>query len=412
MNTRRNFIKSSTALLGLPWLESLGGFAHAAGSVAEPRRLLLISVPLGLYREAWLPKGSGVGYESSEYLSIIEEFRDYTTIISGLDHPGVGAGHASESRIFTGVPNNTRNALSLDQYLASKIGQQTRFDALTLAAGRSIFSWTASGTMVPAESKMSNVYARLFLDESEAAVQRVVQDISNGKSIMGLSQLQAKSLKPQLSPADQDKLEEYFETVRETERRLVKSEGWVHTPKPKVNAIARKDPAGGAEIITELRNVCDMAHLAFQTDSTRVVSFGYYRQTKVNVPGVTNGYHPLSHHGQDPNNIAQLKLIEKELFKELKVLLTKLKNTKEGDATLLDRTTIIVASNLGNASSHSTKDLPVMLIGGRYNHGQHLAFEPSSVPLSNLYVSVLNQFGLADKKFATSTGHLKGLELA
>ena len=412
MNTRRNFIKSSTALLGLPWLESLGGFAHAAGSVAEPRRLLLISVPLGLYREAWLPKGSGVGYESSEYLSIIEEFRDYTTIISGLDHPGVGAGHASESRIFTGVPNNTRNALSLDQYLASKIGQQTRFDALTLAAGRSIFSWTASGTMVPAESKMSNVYARLFLDESEAAVQRVVQDISHGKSIMGLSQLQAKSLKPQLSPADQDKLEEYFETVRETERRLIKSEGWVHTPKPKVNAIAPKDPAGGAEIITELRNVCDMAHLAFQTDSTRVVSFGYYRQTKVNVPGVTNGYHPLSHHGQDPNNIAQLKLIEKELFKELKVLLTKLKNTKEGDATLLDRTTIIVASNLGNASNHSTKDLPVMLIGGRYNHGQHLAFEPSSVPLSNLYVSVLNQFGLADKKFATSTGPLKGLELA
>ena len=123
-------------------------------------------------------------------------------------------------------------------------------------------------------------------------------------------------------------------------------------------------------------------------------------------------YHPLSHHGQDPNNIAQLKLIEMELFKELKTLLTNLRNTKEGDANLLDRTTIIVTSNLGNASNHSTKDLPVLVIGGRFKHGQHLAFEPSTVPLSNLYVSVLNQFGQADKKFGTATGPLKGLEIA
>jgi hypothetical protein len=192
----------------------------------------------------------------------------------------------------------------------------------------------------------------------------------------------------------------------------VKSESWVHTPKPKVDAPAPKDPADRAEIITQLRNVCDMTQLAFQTDSTRIVTFGYFQQNNVKVDGVTNGYHPLSHHGQDPENIAQLKLIEKELFKELKTLLTNLKNTKEGDGNLLDRTTVIVTSNLGNASNHSTKDLPVLVLGGGFKHGQHLAFEPSTVPLANLYVSVLNQFGVADKSFATSTGTLKGFVLA
>jgi hypothetical protein len=372
---------------------------------------LLIGVPLGLYREALVPKESGAGYTTTEYLSIIDAFRNRFTIISGLDHPGVGGGHSAQPRLFTGMPSNKRNVRSLDQYLAGKIGQSTRFDTLALSAGANDFGWTDGGTQVPAESKMANVYARLFLDESKATAEKVTQQIGQGKSIMDLVQRQAKGLKPKLSQADQDKLEEYFESVRETERRLVKSESWVHTPKPKVNAPAPKDPADRAEIITQLRNVCDMTQLAFQTDSTRIVTFGYFQQNNVKVDGVTNGYHPLSHHGQDPENIAQLKLIEKELFKELKTLLTNLKNTKEGDGNLLDRTTIIVTSNLGNASNHSTKDLPVLVLGGGFQHGQHLAFEPSTVPLANLYVSVLNQFDLADKSFATSTGALKGFDL-
>ncbi|MBE7493592.1 MAG: DUF1552 domain-containing protein [Verrucomicrobiaceae bacterium] len=409
---RRHFLHTSAAALGLPWLESLGGFAHAADAKSHPRRLLLIGVPLGLYREALVPKESGEGYTTTEYLSIIDEFRDRFTIISGLDHPGVGGGHSAQPRLFTGMPSNKRNVRSLDQYLAGKIGQSTRFDTLALSAGANDFGWTDGGTQVPAEAKMANVYARLFLDESKATAEKVTQQIGQGKSIMDLVQRQAKGLKPKLSQADQDKLEEYFESVRETERRLVKSESWVHTPKPKVDAPAPKDPADRAEIITQLRNVCDMTQLAFQTDSTRIVTFGYFQQNNVKVDGVTNGYHPLSHHGQDPENIAQLKLIEKELFKELKTLLTNLKHTKEGDGNLLDRTTIIVTSNLGNASNHSTKDLPVLVLGGGFQHGQHLAFEPSTVPLANLYVSVLNQFGVADKSFATSTGPLKGFVLA
>jgi len=397
--------------MALPWLESLGGKLYAADSFKEPRRLLLICLPLGIYRDAFIPEAVGNGYQSTEYLSLIDEFRDYFTIISGLDHPGVHGGHSAESRIFTGQPSGTRNVRSLDQYLASKIGIETRYDALVLSSGRNIFSWTDGGTMVPSESRMAEVYGKLFMQEDRKSADKILREIGEGKSIMDLVLGQAKTLKPTLSRPDQDKLEEYFESVRETERRLVKSEGWVHTPKPKVDFPTPVDPSSKAEIVTQLQNVCDMTYLAFKTDSTRVISFGYFQQNNVNIDGVKNGYHPLSHHGKDPNNIAQLKLIEKEFFVQLKDLLGRLKEAKEGDSTLLDRTTILVTSNLGNGSNHSNKDLPVLLAGGRYKHGQHLAFEPSTVPLSNLYVSVLNQFGIPDTSFATSTGPLKGLDL-
>ena len=371
----------------------------------------MICLPLGIYRDAIIPEDSGTNYQSTEYLSLIDEFRDRLTVISGLDHPGVNGGHSAEPRIFTGVPSNKKNVRSLDQYLATKVGQETRFDSLVLSAGRNEFSWNDSGTMIPSESKMSRVYTKLFGQEDKAGTDKVLREIGHGKSIMEMVERQAKTLRPSLSSTDQDKLEEYFQSVRETERRLVKSESWVQTSKPKVDMPMPQDPTDSAEIVTQLRNVCDIAHLAFQTDSTRVITFGYFQQNKVNVPGVSNAYHALSHHGKDPNNIVQLKRIEAEFFRELGRLLTNLKNTKEGDATLLDQTTILVTSNLGNGSNHSNKDLPVLLIGGRFNHGQHLAFDPSTVPLSNLYVSILNQFDLADKSFGSSTGSLQELEI-
>lgn len=405
---RRTFLQASGITLGLPWLES---FAATTANADSPQRLLLFCLPLGLYRDALIPARAGTDYEATEYLSIIGDFRDQTTIVSGLDHPGVNGGHSAEPRIFTGVPSNKRNARSLDQYLATHIGQSTRFDSLPLSAGRNAFSWTDGGTMVPAEDKMSRVYAKLFVDEGGAGAEQRLREIGHGKSLTDLVRRQADALQASLSASDQKKLGEYLDSVKETERRLVKSESWVHTPKPKVQAAMPQDPASGAEIITQMRNVCDMIHLAFKTDSTRVITAGWFQQNNVKIDGVTNAYHPLSHHGMDPGNIAQLKLIERAFFEELKLLLTNLKNDREGDATLLDRTTIVVTSNLGNASNHSNKDLPVLLIGGNYGHGSHLAFEPGAAPLSSLYVSVLNQFGLADKTFATATGPLKGLEI-
>ncbi len=410
LSNRRHLLRSAGISLSLPWLESLGGITHAAEAGKEPRRLMLICLPLGIYREAFVPQQAGHDYEPTEYLEPLQDLRDHFTILSGLDHPGVGGGHAAQTRIFTGVPSAERNRRSLDQHAAATLGRYTRFDSLTLSAGANDFSWTESGSMVPAEKNAADAFTKLFVEEGSANKEKVLRDIGRGKSILDHVFDEARDMQSRISKRDQEKLEEYFESVRATEKRLVKSEEWMHTPKPAVDA---KPPESFApeEIITNLRTVCDLSHLALKTDSTRVITFGYFRQDTVAVPGVNIGYHNLSHHGQDAGNIAQLKRIEKAFFSELKTLLTNLRNTREGEATLLDRTTILVTSNLGNASSHSNKDLPVLLAGGRFQHGQHLAYEPSQVPLCNLFVSVLQQLGIEDQSFGSSTGALRGLEI-
>lgn len=408
---RRSVLRGTGIALCLPWLESLGGIAHAAEAGKEPRRLLLICLPLGIYRESLIPKQSGAEYEMPEYLAPLAEHRDRFTIISGLEHPGVSGGHAAQPRIFTGVPSAERNRRSLDQYVAATLGQFTRFDSLALSAGANDFGWTDGGSMVPAEKSIGDAFARLFAEEGAANKARVLGEIGRGKSILDHVLSEARDLETRLSQRDREKLGEYFETVRATEKRLVKSEEWIHQPKPHVNS-SPPTPFAPDEIITNLRGVCDLTHLAFKTDSTRVITFGYFRQDTVAVPGVNVGYHNLSHHGQDEGNIAQLKRVERAFFDELKTLLTNLRNTKEGDATLLDRTTILVTSNLGSGNSHSNKDLPVLLAGGRFQHSQHLAFAPGSMPLCNLYVSVLHQLGFEDTAFGTSTGALKGLAIS
>ena len=410
-STRRNFLRGAGITLGLPWLESLGGIAHAADAGKEPRRLLLVCLPLGIYRDAFIPKQAGASYEATEYLSALKEHRERFTVVSGLDHPGVGGGHSAQPRIFTGVPSAERNRRSLDQHVAGVLGQHTRFDTLTLSAGANDFSWTDGGSLVPSEKNVGEAFSKLFAEDGKANKDKVLREIGRGKSILDFVLDEAQDLQPKLSKRDQEKLEEYFESVRAAEKRLVKSEEWMHTPKPVVNA---KAPAQIApdEIITNMRNVCDLTHLAFKTDSTRVITFGYFRQDAVAVPGVNIGYHNLSHHGQDEGNLTQLKKIERAFFAELNTLLTSLQNTREGDSTLLDRTTIVVTSNLGNGSSHSNKDLPVLLAGGRFKHGQHLAIEPGSTPLCNLYLSVLRQMGFEEERFGTSNGLLKGLEMA
>jgi len=411
LTSRRTFLKGVGVSLALPMLDSLGNVLYASDVAAEPRRLLLVSLPLGIYREAFIPSESGKNYQTPEYLDLIKDFRDQFTIISGLDHPGVSGGHTTQSRIFTGQPSNELNRRSLDQYVASKIGKFTRYDSLTLSAGAHDFSWTDSGSMVPPVPSLSEAYAKLFVSDGAANKEQVLHEIGRGKSIMDFMLGEAKAIRPHLSKTDQDKLEEYFESVRSAEQQLVKAEDWVHKPKPQISSGPLTDPEDRNAIIEQMRGVADMTYLAFKTDSTRVITFGYFRQGSVTVPGVEAGYHALSHHGKEAHAIEQLKTVEAAFFQELNRLMTNLRNTQEGNETLLDRTTIIVTSNLGNGSNHSNRDLPVLLAGGRYQHGQHLAFEKSTVPLSNLYVSVLNQFGIPDSSFATSTGPLQGLQI-
>ena len=167
------------------------------------------------------------------------------------------------------------------------------------------------------------------------------------------------------------------------------------------------------DLIGRTRLLFDLTHLALQTDSTRLITIMLAGATSAPpIPGVTLGHHDLSHHGKDPGKLEQLKIVEVESMKTLRDLLAKLKQTQEGGETLLDRTTVYLGSNLGDASSHSVKNLPVLLAGGGFKHGQHLAFDPQNPPpLCNLYVSMLQRLGIEVDKFSTGTGTLTGLEL-
>lgn len=413
---RRTFLRNAGISLALPALD-----IFAAGSPAKPkRRMVCVCAPLGLHAENFIPKQAGKDYALSDYLEIVKDFRDDMTVISGLQHAGMGSSfaHQASASFLTGVPGagrpGFRNAISLDQLAAEHLGTQTRFPSLALSGeGAGGLSWTRTGALIPADNSPSKVFARLFLEGSAGDVREQLRKLEDGRSILDDVSSQAKSLRSGLGSEDRDKLDEYLTSVRELEQRMVNDESWAKKPKPKVSVEPPKDIANPADLIGRTNLLFDLAHLALQTDSTRLITIMLAGSTFAPpIKGVSLGHHDLSHHGKDPGKLAQLKIIETEVMKTVAALLGKLKQSKEDDSTLLDRTTVFLGSNLGDASSHSTKNLPVLVAGGGFQHGQHLAFNPDSPPpLCNLYVNMLQRLGIETDKFGTSTGTLTGFEM-
>jgi hypothetical protein len=415
--TRRRFLRSAGVMLALPAMESLQPRASAAGNTAAPRRMVCICTPLGLHSPFFFPEQKGRDYNATPYLEALGDLRRDSTVISGLAHPDVGSSHDSIYSFLTAAPHpenraGFRNSVSLDQYAAEKIGGRTRFPGLTLASEGSGLSWTRSGAPVPSDSYPAPVFARLFLEGRPEEVQRQARRLEDGLSILDTVSEQARRLGTTLGARDREKMDEYFTSVRELEQRMAVSREWSQRPKPKVNVPPIENNMNPADLIGKTRLMFDLLHLALQTDSTRLATLLLLGTSQVPpIAGVTQGHHDLSHHGMDPGKIAQLRKVELEEMKTLSGFLTKLKQTKEQDGTLLDHSMILFGSNLGNASNHSTKNLPVLLAGGGFKHGQHLAFNADNPPpLSNLYVTMLQRLGIETDKFGSSTGTLSGLE--
>ncbi|MBY0526746.1 MAG: DUF1552 domain-containing protein [Gemmataceae bacterium] len=414
--TRRNFLRAAGVSLALPWLEAL-----APAAPAKPRRrMVCICTPLGLHPPHFFPEKTGKDYALTPYLEVLKDFRDEFTIVSGLSHAGMSPGfaHQASASFLTGAPGagraGFRNVVSLDQFAAEHIGGQTRFPSLALSGEGPGISWTRTGAPVPAATSPSRVFARLFLAGRADEVQAQVRRLGDGRSILDDVGDQAKKLQTGLGAGDREKLDEYLTSVRELEQRLARDESWCKTPKPKVDVPPPTDIPNAADLIGRTRLLFDLSHLALQTDSTRLITIMLAGSTYAPpIQGVTLGHHDLSHHGKEPSKLDQLKIVEVETTKTLRDLLVKLKQSKEEGATLLDRTTIFLGSNLGDGNSHSVKNLPVLLAGGGFKHGQHLAFDPNNPPpLCNLYVSMLQRLGIEADKFGSSTGTLKGLESA
>ena len=195
--------------------------------------------------------------------------------------------------------------------------------------------------------------------------------LADGRSILDDVRDQADTLRSKLGTDDRDRLDEYVTSVRDLEKRLARDEAWAKTPKPKVAVPPPTDINNVADLLGRTKLLFDLTHLALQTDSTRIVTIMLGGSTYVPpIPGVTLGHHDLSHHGKDPGKLAQLKTVETETMKTLRDLLAKLGQSKEEGSTLLDRTTVFLGSNLGDGSSHSVKNLPVVLAGGGSRHGK------------------------------------------
>lgn len=379
--------------------------------------MVLIDFGFGLHAANLFPKTAGFAYETTPYLSLLQNHRNDFTIISGTSHPDVDGGHFAAKSFLTAAPKPAsatfKNTISLDQVAADHLGNQTRFRSLTLTLlpGRGL-SYSRSGVEIPAESKPSHLFAKLFLDGDPREKQLQVQRLKDGKSILDTVLGNAKRMQQRLGPDDGHKLDQYLSAVRETEQELAKAEAWQNKPKPKVDAPMPNDISNTADIIGRGRLMLKLIRLAIQTDSTRVFTlFNPGVNAVPPIAGVTQDYHNLSHHGQDPARLAELKIIELEQIKMFAEFLGQLHEAVENGETLLAKTMVMLGSDLGNGNSHDNHNLPILLAGGGFRHGQHLKFDSkNNYPLPNLYVSMLQRLGLPIDRFASSTGSMTGLE--
>jgi len=416
---RRSFLKGAGVALALPLLDAMLPLGSRASDVERARRrMVLIDLGFGLHAPNLFPTNAGSDYESTPYLDVIQDFRKDFTIISGTSHPDVDGGHFAAKSFLTAAPKptsaNFKNSISIDQLAAEKMGLETRFSSLTLSLmdGRGV-SYSRSGVEVPSDSRPSKLFTKLFLDAKPDEKQRQVQRLKDGQSILDGVLDKARAMQGRLGSRDRERLDQYFTAVRATEQRLIKAEAWEQRPKPQVTAKPPQDVTNSADVIARVNLMYDMIYLALETDSTRLITL--YNPGVNAVPpiaGVTQDYHNLSHHGQDAERLAQLKIVELEQMRAFSEFLGKLRGSPEAGGSLLDHTMVLLGSDLGNGSSHDNHNLPIILAGGGFKHGQHLAFDQTNnYPLPNLFVTMMQRLGLEMDHFASSTGTMRGLEV-
>lgn len=412
--SRRSALRATGVALSLPLLDAMNpalGFEAAR----QPERMVLICNALGLYPQSLFPKTSGADYANTEYLELLKEHRDDFTLFSGLSHPDQNGKepHDTELTFLTAAINpglaGFKNTISVDQVAAMHLGNATRFSSVTLGSNtQESQSYNSNGVMLPADNRPSQVFAKLFLAGSPEQQRRQRQRLAEGRSILDAVGEQTKALSRQVSGGDRKQLDQYFDAIRVAEKDLAASDAWLDRPKPLVNTQVPEDIAEPTELIGKIRGLMNLIPLMLQTDSTRVISLMIQdHQVVPNMAGVQAEHHPLSHHGQDPARIAQLKIIESGILSTFSDLLTQLGMKSTQETRLLDHTAVLFGSNLGNANAHDPTNLPIILAGGGYKHGRYIAYNKDrNTPLSNLFVSLLQRMGVETDSFATSNGAL------
>ena len=421
--SRRAMLKGLGVSLSLPALEAMSP-VYGATAPVSPKRMLLVCYNLGFIPEAFFPKEVGKDYRPSPYLEALQPWRDHLTVFSGLSHPGVGGGHPTDNCFLSGArgPGSSgfKNSISLDLYAAELLGRPTRFPNLSLGvnvdpAQRSL-TWTRSGAMIPAAQQPSEIYRSLFLTGSEAEMERQIEKLRQDGSVLDAVNEQLKRFGSRLSQSDQDRLDHYTTSIREVEKRLVADEEWERKGKPATSAPIPPEINLGArqKMLNHTDLMFDMIRLAFETDSTRIVSLMI---DEFNTPALElekdstdTGFHNITHHGQAEAKLNQWSKIDSAKMQQLARLFETFSKTSVGSGSLLDNTMILCGSNMGDANTHDNTNLPILLAGGGLQHGQHLAFNRgNNKPLCNLFVTMLQHLGIEADTFGSSTGTLNEL---
>jgi hypothetical protein len=420
--TRRRFLRGLGVTLGLPLLEQ--NLTRAA-SQTPPKRMLLISNNLGVLPQHFFPKDQGAGYTLSPYLKELAAFKSDFTVFSGLSHPAVTGGHSTENCFLTAARDPTRsgfrNSISLDQFAAEKLGQQTRFSTLNLGvnidkANRSL-SWTRDGVLLPAEDSPAALFRKMFIQGDAKTIAMRLHQLQDRGSILDAVRDDISGFQRNLGSNDKSRLDQYLTSVRELEQRLTLSGEWEQKPKPVTQASEPKDIADKARFFPKIQLMLDMARLAFESDSTRIITLmvdGFATPVfEINEQQRTrDGYHNLSHHGQSKEKLAELEKVDLQQMRHLHDLFAALAATPATDGQrLLDQTMVLYGSNLGDANVHNCTNLPILLAGGGSKHAGHLAFDTvQNKPLCNLFVTLLQHLGIEAERFVSSTGAITELK--
>jgi len=415
LNRRHVLQGTGAASVSLPYLDAMSAPISSKPNTTvdlPPRRFVAACATLGFHTPFLFPKRPGRDYESTPYLDVLSEHRDELTVVSGLSHPEQQGnnGHASELTWLTSAQRpglaGFRNTISLDQLIAQQVGLRTRLPSLVLSTSGRSMSWTSSGVEIPGQTSPAKLFRALFMEGTEQEITREVGRLRRGRSILDTVLGEARSLDQQLGAQDRRKLDEYLTSVRDLESRLLQSEEWATRPKPTVDATEPKDITDRNDALGKQRLMYEMIALALQTDSTRTITFQLSGMNAVpsNIDGVSSDWHNLSHHGKDPLKIEELRMIEEAEFFEFSRFLTRLKSIEEQGGRLLDQTAVLFGSNLGNASSHDWHNVPIVVAGGSFRHGQYIAHDAQqNTPLANLFVSLAQHMGVDIEQFGSST---------
>ena len=383
-------------------MESLGQIAQ----VDSPRRLLTIVNHLSFYQPKLIPKKEGVFDKAPPLLAELSDQFKHMKVFSGLDNPAVqnGFGHTPCVGILSGYFNklHRKNRLSIDQAIADLIGDDTRFKSLVFQAGENLnfsqISWDKHGLPVYQIDSPRKIFNLLFqINEKEKTQQQV---LAEDRSILDAVFSQAKSMGKNLNAADRAKLDEYLTSVREVEKTVKRRAYWAERPKPsmdyEIEDFDRKSVDG------YVGTLLDLAVLALQTDSTRTVTVQIPFWEGFKEPGLSGNYHDLSHHGQKKEKIDKLLKLEHSILKRINTSLNAMRECQVGNDSLLDQTTTLLTASMGSANSHNFDDLPALVFDNRMKTAGH--WQKKDVPMSNLYLGLLQQFGGESDQFGESTG--------